>query len=179
MPNSELDEKSIFNAAREIDSQDARREYVRRRCGDDVAQFDRVTALLQGFEKDSQFLELQTVDLLPPVTGSPAIERPEAADRPLQNLRADRRRRHGRRLPRRAEQNPSAAQVALKIIKPGMDSKEVTRPFRSGTAGAGNDVASQHRQDSRRRNNRRRSTLLRDGTGQRESRSRNSATSRN
>ena len=128
MPTSELDDKSIFNAAREIDSEDARRDYVQRTCADDVAQLDRVTALLQGFEKDSQFLEISAVDLLPTVAVSPAIERPGTQIGPYK-IR-EQLGEGGMGVVYVAEQKePVRRKVALKIIKPGMDSKEVMARF--------------------------------------------------
>ena len=50
-------------------------------------------------------------------------------DRPLQAPAADRRRRHGRRLHGRAEGAGSSGKVALKIIKPGMDTRQVIARF--------------------------------------------------
>ena len=46
-----------------------------------------------------------------------------------------------------AEQTePVQRRVALKMIKPGMDTRADHRPLRSRTAGAGDDGSSQHRQ---------------------------------
>ena len=48
-----------------------------------------------------------------------------------------------------AEQTePIRRKVALKIIKPGMDTREVVRPVRGRTSGAGADGPSQHRHES-------------------------------
>ena len=58
----------------------------------------------------------------------PITEGPGHADRPVQAAREDRRGRHGHRLHGRAgEARP--AQVALKIIKPGMDTEQVVARF--------------------------------------------------
>ena len=64
----------------------------------------------------------------PPID-PPDVERPRHAHRPLQAAGADRRRGHGRRLRGRADSSRSAAMVALKIIKPGMDTKQVIARF--------------------------------------------------
>ena len=54
-----------------------------------------------------------------------------------------------------AEQTqPVRRKVALKIIKPGMDTKQVDRPVRGRTPGAGPDGPPQHRQGPRRRRHR-------------------------
>ena len=69
-------------------------------------------------------------------------------DRPLQTAGADRRRGHGRRLHGRASK-PVKRRVALKIIKPGMDTQAGDRPLRGRAAGTGDDGPSQHRQGAR------------------------------
>jgi len=128
MPASKLDDKSIFNAAREIGSEDARREYLQQVCKDDLDQLDRVTALLRGFEKNSQFLESPAVGLLPTLAGSPVIERPGMQIGPYK-IR-EQLGEGGMGVVYVAEQKePVRRKVALKIIKPGMDSKEVLARF--------------------------------------------------
>ena len=70
--------------------------------------------------------------------------------RPLQAAGADRRRRHGRRLHGRAAA-AGPPTVALKIIKPGMDTQAGDRPLRGRAPGPGPDGPSEHRQGARRR----------------------------
>lgn len=140
MTASPLSDKSVFNAAREIESEDARREYLQRICGDDQDRFDRVAALLQGFEKDSQFLESPVVELLktsaepisPTLTSSalasPTLEQPGAQIGPY--IIREQLGEGGMGVVYVAEQQePVRRHVALKIIKPGMDSKEVLARF--------------------------------------------------
>ena len=55
-------------------------------------------------------------------------ERARRDDRPLQAAGADRRRGHGRRLRRRADR-AVRREVALKVIKPGMDTRQVIARF--------------------------------------------------
>src|SRR5215471_15165614 len=52
-----LDEKAIFNVAREIASPDARAEYLRQACGTDSSLFERVQVLLRAYEGQASFLE--------------------------------------------------------------------------------------------------------------------------
>ena len=65
-----------------------------------------------------------------------------------------------------AEQtHPVKRKVALKVIKPGMDSKEVIAPLRGRTPSSGDDEPPQHCQDFRRWRHGKRSAVLRDGVG--------------
>ena len=61
---------------------------------------------------------------------------------------------------------PVRRPVALKFIKPGMDTRAGPRPVRGRAPGAGADGPPQHRQGARRRGDRRRPPVLRDGAGQ-------------
>ena len=66
-----------------------------------------------------------------------------------------------------AEQTqPVRRKVALKVIKPGMDTAPGHRPVRGRAPGPGDDGPSQHRQGPRRRRHRHRPALLRHGAGQ-------------
>ena len=65
------------------------------------------------------------------------------------------------------QEQPVHRKVALKIIKPGMDTAQVHRSLRGGTPGAGHDGSSQHRPRPRRRHHRDRPALFRHGIGQR------------
>ena len=75
------------------------------------------------------------LDLPPPGVGNPAaLDQPLArmsrhADRSLQAARADWRRGHGRRVSWPTQREPIRRKVALKIIKPGMDTREVVTRF--------------------------------------------------
>ena len=64
----------------------------------------------------------------PPID-QPLTEEPGTVDRPLQAPGADRRRGHGPRLRGRAAAARCGGMVALKIIKPGMDSRQVVARF--------------------------------------------------
>ena len=65
-----------------------------------------------------------------------------------------------------SRQQPVQRVVALKVIKPGMDSPPGARPLRGRAPGPGPDGPSEHRQGPRRRGDRARPALLRHGAGQ-------------
>ena len=60
----------------------------------------------------------------------------------------------------------SSGPVALKIIKPGMDTRQVIARFEAERQAAGADGPSEHRPRARRRHDRHRPALLRDGAGE-------------
>ena len=80
----------------------------------------------------------------------PPSEQPGDRHRPLQAAGEDRRRRLRRGLHGRAER-AGRRQVALKVIKLGMDTQAGRRPLRGRAPGPGPDGPSEHRQGPRRR----------------------------
>src|SRR5262245_8145157 len=52
-----VDEQAIFEAARKIDSGEAREAYLQKACGDDAAAGERIRALLKAYEESANFLE--------------------------------------------------------------------------------------------------------------------------
>src|SRR5579863_6211674 len=121
-----LDERDIFDAARQIQAPDARRLYLAGVCEDDLALLARVEALLRVHDEDLTFL------------GSPAVPRLEAA--------ASIHEGPGHRIgPYKLvevigeggfgivfvaeQQQPVRRIVALKGVKPGMDTREVVARF--------------------------------------------------
>src|SRR5262245_57052064 len=122
-----LDEKAIFNVAREIASPDARAEYLRQACGADSGLFERIQVLLRAYEGQASFLES------PPVMGVPTIDQPVAetpgtvigAYKLLEPIGEG-----GMGTVWMAQQTePVKRVVALKLIKAGMDSKAVIARF--------------------------------------------------
>ena len=71
MASEVLDEKAIFNAARQFGSPDARAEYLRQACGTDSALRERVQVLLRAYEEQASFLESP-----PPVGVAATIDQP-------------------------------------------------------------------------------------------------------
>ena len=134
-----------------------------RACADDSTLRAQVEKLLRAHRKLGTFHEKSADDLA--ATHRPPVPRtPRHADRALQAAGADRRRGHGRRVRGRADE-PVRRKVALKIIKPGMDTRRGRGPLRGRAAGPGADGSSQYRQGAGCRRDRRGSAVFRDGTG--------------
>jgi serine/threonine protein kinase/Flp pilus assembly protein TadD len=128
MANVILDEKAIFNVAREIGSPDARAEYLRQACGSDASLLERVQVLIRAYDDQSSFLES------PPITGisqtidRPVAETPGSVIGPYKLL--EQIGEGGMGTVFLAEQtHPIQRKVALKVIKPGMDSRKVIARF--------------------------------------------------
>src|SRR6185369_11138937 len=80
MASEILDEKAIFNVARQIGSPDARAQYLRQACGTDSGLRERVQVLLHAYEEQASFLESP-----PPVGVAPTIDQP-ASESPGTNI---------------------------------------------------------------------------------------------
>ena len=127
MTSPKLDEAAIFNAARQIAAADARRRYIEGACAGDSALQSRLEALLLIDEADRGFLEQPAEG----TTTSPAggiSEEPGQRIGPYKLLQAIGE--GGMGIVFMAEQEaPVRRKVALKIIKPGMDSRQVIARF--------------------------------------------------
>ncbi len=124
MPTKPLDEEAIFNAARRIEAPEDRAKFIAQACGDDTGVAERVRALLDMHERDSGFLKPpnQTADY------EPIAERPGARVGPYRLM--EQIGEGGFGLVFVAEQQePVKRKVALKVIKPGMDTKQVIARF--------------------------------------------------
>ncbi len=128
MPSEKLDEKAIFNVARQIDSPIARLDYVRHVCGPDTEMLERVEVLLQAYHEQASFLESPPGGLGTPTLDQPPMEKAGSLIGPyklLQEIGVG-----GMGVVFLAEQHePVRRRVALKIIKPGMDSAQVLARF--------------------------------------------------
>ncbi len=127
--SQQLDEKAIFNVARKIDEPDARLEYLEQVCGNDAILRERVLTLLSSYQEEESFLELSaaTVGLrVPPAaTLDPPVERSGTPYKLLEQIGEG-----GMGIVYVAEQQlPVRRLVALKLVKPGMDSKQVIARF--------------------------------------------------
>ncbi|MFO0903254.1 MAG: tetratricopeptide repeat protein [Pirellulales bacterium] len=128
MANEQLDEKAIFNIARQIASLDARREYLDQVCSGDKSLHERIQALLQGYEEQTSFLESAPVSKLSPTVAQPITENPGSQIGPYKLLQEIGQ--GGMGVVYMAEQlEPVRRKVALKIIKPGMDTRQVIARF--------------------------------------------------
>ncbi len=128
MNSSNLDEAAIFNIARRIDVAEVQRLYIEQACGDDQQLLGRLESLLNAYKQDVAFLER-------PAEGVPSspVRDFENHDRqigPYKLLEPIGEGGFGKVY--MAEQTrPVRRLVALKIIKPGMDTSQVIARFES------------------------------------------------
>jgi serine/threonine protein kinase/tetratricopeptide (TPR) repeat protein len=119
--------KDIFLAALEKDAGAPRLSYLDEVCGQDIELKQRVEALLARHEAAGSFLE-SPAPALPPTTDEPATERPGTVIGPYKLLQQIGE--GGMGTVYMAEQTqPVQRKVALKIIKPGMDSRQIIARF--------------------------------------------------
>src|SRR4051794_28136533 len=121
---------AIFSEALELNSTEERAAYLDRACGPDGALRGRVEGLLRAHVEGDDFLEVPapapTVDA--PPGGAPAPEEPGMVIGPYKLLEPIGE--GGMGAVYMAEQvEPVRRRVALKLIKPGMDSKQVVARF--------------------------------------------------
>ncbi|MGL4551273.1 MAG: protein kinase domain-containing protein [Gemmataceae bacterium] len=120
---SASDEKDIFAAARRLASGGERHEYLDRACGDDRRLRARLDALLRVETEDDAFLTTPAAVLTPP-----AGEGPGTVIGPYTLV--ERLGEGGFAVVFRAEQaQPLRREVAVKVLKPGMDSRQVVARF--------------------------------------------------
>jgi WD40 repeat protein/serine/threonine protein kinase len=128
MTGSRPDEEAIFSVARKIDASAVRAEYLRQTCGDDQVLFDRVATLLRLRDEESGFLESPIAGLGSVPEVATLSEKPGAVIGPYKLL--EQIGSGGMGLVFMAEQQqPMRRMVALKIIKPGMDTRQVIARF--------------------------------------------------
>jgi serine/threonine protein kinase len=129
MPTSQLDEADLFNAARQLPSAAARADFVRQACGGNTALERGVLRLLSAYDEQPSFLTTPADGLLrtqdqPAPAGD--IVGTHIGPYKLRELLGE----GGMGVVYVAEQEqPIRRKVALKIIKPGMDSRQVTSRF--------------------------------------------------
>jgi serine/threonine protein kinase len=128
MAGRQLDEKSIFSVARKIELPEARSVYLKDACGDDPILLDRLVALLRVHDEGQDFLESPLPGLVA------ALDLPPVAERPGQTIGRYKLLEEigegGMGVVYMAEQQePVRRTVALKVIKPGMDSRQVIARF--------------------------------------------------
>jgi eukaryotic-like serine/threonine-protein kinase len=129
MTSPKLDEAAIFNAARRIDGPDAQRLYVEQVCGDDQELRTRVEALLRIFQEEPTFLE-QPAPGVPIKAEAHVTENYGCQIGPYKLLEEIGEGGFGKVF--MAEQHqPVRRMVALKVIKPGMDTGQVVARFES------------------------------------------------
>jgi WD40 repeat protein/serine/threonine protein kinase len=126
MTNRQLDEETIFHIARKMPDLEARAAYLNQICAGDLNLRRRVEALLEVHEQEGEFLK--SADEPAPTQDSPVTEGPGTVVgryKLLQKIGEG-----GFGIVFMAEQQtPVVRKVALKVIKPGMDSHAVVARF--------------------------------------------------
>ena len=137
-----------------------RDQYLTEACGGDATLRAQVEALLKAHAQAGEFLE-QTVLGEP---GELLAERPGTVIGRYKLL--EKIGKVGCGVVYMAEQEePVRRRVALKVIKLGMDTRQVVARFEAERQALAHDGPPEHRQGLRRRRHRHRSAVLRDGTG--------------
>src|ERR1700687_436086 len=128
MENKALDEEAIIKDACRIKPPEARSDYLKQICGDDLALADRVAQLLRAHQETPSFLESPPPGLGGTIDLPPLSERPGIVIGPYKLLQQIGE--GGMGVVFMAEQTrPVQRRVALKIIKAGMDTREVGARF--------------------------------------------------
>ncbi|RPJ19444.1 MAG: serine/threonine protein kinase, partial [Planctomycetaceae bacterium] len=121
-------EEAIFDAALGFDSEQERAAYLQRACGDDLTLLHRLEALLKVHRSEQSFLEQAANSLQLTLEVPVAIEGPGTAIDRYKLL--EKIGEGGMAVVYMAEQQrPVRRRVALKVIKLGMDTKQVIARF--------------------------------------------------
>ena len=126
MPPQPINEKEIFNAARQIAAADARTAWLEHACANHPELLARIKALLAAHERIDSFLE--PPGAIQATQNQPLLERPGMQIGPYKLM--EQIGEGGMGLVFVAEQHePVRRKVALKLIKPGMDTRDVIARF--------------------------------------------------
>jgi len=127
MANNLIEEKEVFNSARQIAAPEERVAYLEKACGHDPAATRRVLELLRIHDQERSFLESSPV--APGATVDvPISEAPGTVIGPYKLL--EQIGEGGFGVVFMAEQTqPVRRKVALKVLKPGMDTRRVVARF--------------------------------------------------
>jgi serine/threonine protein kinase len=127
-----MDDESLFNAALEKPRPDDRRVFLAEACAGDARRLARLEALLHAHEHPDSFLEPPPDTDLPaldePMLDEPIVERPGVAIGPYQLLEQIGEGGFGAVF-LAEQQEPVRRNVALKVLKPGMDTRHVIARF--------------------------------------------------
>jgi serine/threonine protein kinase len=127
MARRSLDEQAVFEVARKIGVSEAREAYLLQVCGGDAAIERRVRALLRAYDEGAEFLESPAASLVTALE-EPMRERRGMAIGPYRLL--EQIGEGGMGLVFMAEQErPVRRKVALKVLKPGLDTRQVVARF--------------------------------------------------
>src|SRR5262245_24032133 len=121
MSRSLPDEEAIYKSARQLTTPEARSAFLEQACGGDQALRARVQALLRVEDEETGFLASPAIDML-------TVEQPGAAIGPYKLL--EQIGEGGFGVVFLAQQSePIRRKVALKVLKPGMDTRQVVARF--------------------------------------------------
>jgi serine/threonine protein kinase/Flp pilus assembly protein TadD len=127
MAEKPIDEKEIFNSARQIAAPEERLAYVETACAGDPAAVQRILELLRIYDQERSFLESSPVAQSATID-EPISERPGTTIGPYKLLEEIGEGGFG--VVFLAEQTePVRRRVALKVLKPGMDTRQVVARF--------------------------------------------------
>jgi tetratricopeptide (TPR) repeat protein/serine/threonine protein kinase len=127
MANKPIDEKAVFNSARRLASPEERLDYLQTVCGQDPDALRRILDLLEVYDREQSFLESPAV-APGATTDDPVSERPGSVIGPYRLL--EQIGEGGFGVVFMAEQTqPVRRKVALKVLKPGMDTRQVVARF--------------------------------------------------
>ncbi len=128
MTESPPDNEAIFYAARQVPDPDRRREFVREACGPDEARIARIEALLAAAEGPDSLLDRPVPATAVAAFGQPATESPGTVIGPYKLI--EQIGEGGMGSVWMAQQTkPVYRLVAVKLIKAGMDSRQVIARF--------------------------------------------------
>ena len=128
MGTERIDEKAVFNTARKIRDAGARDSYLQLACSGNSDALQQIRELLRVHQEEASFLEDPAAAFAATVTPAPLSEKPGTVVGPYKLLQQIGEGGFG--VVYMAEQTePVRRKVALKIIKPGMDTKEVVARF--------------------------------------------------
>ena len=125
------DEEAIYHIARRIVAPEVRNAYLEQVCGHDSALRGRLDALLRVCEQEASFLESPVAGLPPTVAVGGVARLPECPGTLIGPYKLlEQIGEGGMGVVYMAEQTqPVRRMVALKIIKPGMDTRQVIARF--------------------------------------------------
>src|SRR5262245_28825667 len=130
MNSQGLGDEAIFHAARKIEAPEARAAYLAHVCGEDDGLRREVEVLLSAYDGERSFLESSPVgpDEIPTAAWSPSPEGPGTVIGPYKLL--EQIGEGGMGTVWMAQQTePITRLVAIKLIKAGMDSRQVIARF--------------------------------------------------
>ncbi len=128
MHRKPLGEDAIYRIAVNLESEALREEYLRQACNDDGALYDRVAILLNAHDEEPDFLESPPGGVAATLDVMPVAERLGTKIGPYKLVEEIGEGGMGS-VYMATQEEPVRRKVALKVIKPGMDSKQVVSRF--------------------------------------------------